>query len=362
MYRLRKIALVALLIFVFSLPVSAKSKDSGDYVTDFDNAIPEDSYVSDGEMLSTLGPDKLFSEIFSSLSDSGGEIVAFFLLLLGIGIFFSISELYSGAFSERLFPAVRAGISAISALLIFSRLKPLLYSVEEGINSLSDFFASLIPIVTGIAISSGAVNSAGIQGYNMNLTLALLGEISSKILTPLVFAIFALALIASVGDGGMARLAGGAKSIFLWFVGIISTVLIAAVSMQSFLASSKDSAALRAAKYALSGSIPMVGSTVSGALGTLSGALSEARAIVGVGAVGVIFTMAVSPIIVLLLYRLSLSLAIWIFDFIESFGAKGLFSAFRSGLDALIAVYALSAIIYIFELVVFMKSGVSVFA
>ena len=49
--------------------------------------------------------------------------------------------------------------------------------------------------------------------------------------------------------------------------------------IEELLATAKDNAALRAAKYALSGMVPIVGSTVSGSLSILFGSLSEARAL-----------------------------------------------------------------------------------
>ncbi len=337
-----------------------EGSELGDIVADFEKIIPEGTLQNGEDLLSGVGPDKLISEIFSAVSANGGEIISFFLLLLGLGLFSALVAASSQLLGARLYSATRAGISAVSALLIFASLEGLVFSVSESLGVLSDFFSSLIPIVTGISLSSGAVTTAGVQAVNMNLTLSVLGKLSSDFLVPLVFMIFSLSLVASFG-GGASRLLKGAKSAFLSALGILSTVLIASISMQSFLATSKDNAALRAAKYALSGSIPIVGSTVSGALSTLLGSLSEARAVVGVGAVAVIFAVAATPIIIMLLYRLALSVAIWIFDFLGSEGAFGSFSAFRSALDTLLSLYTLSAVVYILEIVIFLKGGVNVF-
>lgn len=339
---------------------SAAGECAADAISDFKNIIPENSLVNGEDLLSGIGPDKLFSEIFSIVSANGGEVVSFFLLLLGLGLLSALADSSSALFTPRLYSAVRASISAISALLIFSRLSTLVFSVSESLGVISDFFSSLIPIVTAVSLSTGAVTAASVQAVNMNLTLAVLGKISSELLIPLIFMIFSLSLIASV-SGGASKFLKGAKSVFLWALGIVTTVLIASVSMQSFLATSKDNAALRAAKYAISGSIPIVGSTVSGALSTLVGSLSEARAVVGVGAIAVIFSIAAAPVAVMLLYRLALSVSIWIFDFLGSDGAFGSFSAFRAALDTLISLYAVSCVVYILEIVIFVRGGVSVF-
>lgn len=328
-------------------------------LSDFEKIIPENSLVGGGDILSGIGPDRLISEIFAVARASGGEVISFFLLLLGLGLFFALINASSGILGKSLSSASRAGVSAISSLLIFSYLGALVFSVGESLGAISDFFSALIPIVTTVSLSSGALTAAGVQAANMNLTLALLGKLSEELLTPIVFMIFSLSLTSSL-SAMPSRLLKGAKSVFLWLLGIVTTVLVASISMQSFLAVSKDSAALRAAKYALTGTIPIVGSTVSGALSTLIGSLAEARAVIGVGAVAVIFSLAASPIIIMLLYRLALSVATWIFGFIDS-GELSCFSAFRSSLDALISLYAVSAVVYILEIVIFLKGGVSAF-
>lgn len=346
---------------MFSKLFASENEFGKAYVNEFENAIPEGSYLEGEDLISGVGIDRLFSEIFSAVSGNSSLVISFFLLLLGLGLLISLADLSGELLSPKLHSAVRAGVSVIASLLIFERMETLVFSVGENLESLSGFFSALIPIITGISLSSGAVATAGIQAANMNLTLALLGKLSSDFLMPLVFMIFALALTSSLGEGGAAKLAKGSKSVFMWGLGIISSILIASVSMQSFLASSKDGAALRAAKYAISGSIPIVGSTVSGALSTLTGALAEARAFVGVGSIAVIFVMAASPIIIMLAYRLALSVSMWLFDFVGSSGANSVFSAFRSALDALISLYSLSAVVYILEIAIFLRGGVSVF-
>ena len=106
--------------------------------------------------------------------------------------------------------------------------------------------------------------------------------------------------------------------------------------------------------------IPVVGSTVSSALAALAGSISYVKTTVGVSAVLVIITLAVSPLINILFHRLSFSLTISFLELMNASGGVRVFSAFRSAIDALLSVYVVSVIIYISEIVVFMKCGVSV--
>jgi stage III sporulation protein AE len=127
------------------------------------------------------------------------------------------------------------------------------------------------------------------------------------------------------------------------------------------IASASDTAYLRAAKYAASGMIPIVGGTVSSALATLAGGLSYVKSAVGVSAALVIVLTAISPMVALLLYRLAFSFCLSILEFMGSSGGVRVFSAFRTAFDTLISVYAVSAVVYITEIVIFLKCGVEVF-
>lgn len=354
-----KLALFALVGFsLLSVTAFAGGADSADgFWEEFLDTAPEGSVPdSYNDILGNVGVDSLLSEIAAALGGGIGEAASFLVLLLGISVLIAVSE-SANPLESSLSRHTAAGVSMISAVLIFGRMAPICLSVSKSLESLSAFFAGLIPIMTGILGAGGNINSAASQALNMNITLGVLTYISSSLLIPLVFALFALALAASMDSGGISSVAKGIKSVFMWLLGIGGTVIVGAVSMQSVITGAQDSAYLRAAKYAASGMIPVVGSTVSTALSTLAGGLAYIKSAVGISSVMIIIGLALSPLITLLLYRLAFSVAISFLDFMKASGGSRALGAFRASLDALISVYALSAVIYICEIVVFMKSG-----
>lgn len=356
----------ALLFSLFSLSSFAYGEDGGvssSFWSDFRDIIPEGSETPENEeeIISGVGIDALLSEILSAISGEGGAAASFFLMVFGIAILVALSESASPFENTAFSRHVSAGVTIIGAVLIFGRIGPLCFSVKESLVSLTDFFSSLVPILTGILTAGGNIHSAPVQALNMNITLSLISKLSSSLLLPLCFALFALALAGSVDSGGISAVSKGIKGAFMWLLGICTTVVLAAVSMQTVIAGAADSAYLRAAKYAASGMIPVVGSTVSSALATLSGGLSYVKSAVGISAVFIIMTTALSPLVSLLLHRFAFSISISFLEYMDSSGGVRVFSAFRAALDALISVYVISTIIYISEIIIFMKCGVEVF-
>lgn len=358
---------VLMLIVAFSFfavgafGAESESDDINKIWEDFKEISPDGSIGESYEdILGDAGVSSIFEKIADAIGAGASEAVSLFILLLGVATLIAVAEsggMLDGALSRH----TAVGVSIISSILIFGRIAPICLEVRESLESLSSVFGSIIPIMTGILGAGGNVNSAAAQALNMNITLGALSYTASEILIPLVFALFSLALVSGMGSGAVASVAKGVKGIFSWLMGIVGAVVIGAVSMQSVIAGAKDSAYLRAAKYAASDIIPVVGSTVSGALATLAGGLSYLKSAVGVSSVVMIIGVALGPLIRLLLCRFAFSLSISFLDFMSASSGSRTFSAFRSALDTLISVYALATVIYLAEIIVFMRSGGAAF-
>ena len=71
-------------------------------------------------------------------------------------------------------------------------------------------------------------------------------------------------------------------------------------------------------------------------------------------------TLTVPMLIRLLLYRLCLDISSGFSEFLGIRGAARMFSAFKSGMDALIAVFALCSVLFLLQSVLFLYAGVAI--
>ena len=357
---MKKLAKILTIVFILSLfGLTAHAESSADeYISDFKDILPEgsDELVEEPEkLIEAVGLRTLLTEIFTTAAGARGEVVSFFLLLLG-----SVALISSASFvSDKISEVAQIGVGMICSVIIFERAGSVFSGVGESLSQLSNFFASLVPLMAAITVSGGGNATASVQHMGMNITLSLVGWVGSSFFYTVASVGFAVGLFSALGDNGASSVSRGIKSFFSWMLGIATTLIMGTLTLQSAIASASDSAAMRAAKYAASGMIPVVGGTVSGALSTLASGLSYAKGVVGVGAISVMVGIILSPLIVLLLYRLALSLSAVVSDFLGVSGASRIFGAFRAAFDSLIAVYALCGVLYIFEIVLFMKSGVA---
>lgn len=307
--------------------------------------------VGEGGSISTLGPDRLISEIISILTDRGGELFSFFLLLVGSAVLISLV----GILPERMLVG-EIGISVLLSALLFSRLYPVFTEAAESLSELNSLFGTVMPTVVALLSIGGGVTLAPTASVGMQITLYLTGLFSSGLMMRIVVAMLVAGSFSEMG-GTAERLSRSIKEIFTKLIGISVAVLGGIIALETYIASVSDGAIIRMARLTAGNMIPIVGSAVSGALGTLAGGISYAAGVVGAGSVAAILSVALSPLVILLGYRAAFGLA----GFLVGFSARGrgtaLFSSFSGALDALISVYVMTTIIYIFEIIALMIGG-----
>lgn len=354
---MRKYILLLIIVCImplFAIPAGAEERVEG-YVSKFESIIPEDTPdLSDGEkIIENFSLKGLALEILSLVTDNQSRLLAFLFLLLGVVFLSALSMSAQESYAKQ----TRAVVQIIGSLAIFPFIKEAYSSVAASLTHIGDFFAALTPIAIGMTALGGGVSSASVQASGMYTALSLIGELGSRFFLPLAAFGLAVALVSSLGNSSILTVAKGVKGIFTWAIGIFSAIVTAVFSLQGLVASATDSATMRAARYTASSLIPVVGSAVSGALATLSSGLSYAKTIVGGGAIAVIVSLALAPLVMLLLYRLAFGLAEIISELVLAEGSTSIFKAYKLSLDMIISVYVMSVILYLFQVVLFLKIG-----
>lgn len=358
---MRKILLlltIVVILPIFTLFSAAEDSVDG-YINDFEAIIPDgfEGLVEDSEsLIRGLDIRSLFTEVLTLVGENGGRLTAFFLKILGVALLMSICSFLPDRFVRH----TEAAVGLICSLIIFEPLAALFSSVGQTVIDVSDFFASLIPITVGITALGGGASTSMVQAGGMYTALSVVNSLGGRLFLGISTFGLAMALLSALGNESVSSVANGVKQLFNRLCGISTALLTAVYSLQSIISSAADSAAMRAAKYAASGLIPIVGTTVAGAISTLAAGLSYARGIIGGGAIAVIVYLVLSPLVLILLYRLALSIVVIFADFTGAKAVSRMLSAYRFALDMTLSAYSLSALIYVFLIIVFLRIGVDV--
>ena len=324
-------------------------------IEEYEGLLPEGySDLTDINLINErIGAEALLGECIRVFKGEGTAVLRFLLLSLSLS---AISAICSALCSD-VYPLVARCASLISLFAIVRCLMPLVDEVAGAIVAMGEFLLSILPILTGISVTLGHTATATSQATAMSLTLSFFGGEGARSLTMIVKCLFILA-VSSVFTKEGGKLMATLKNIFMWGLGIITTLLSGVMSVQTLISRSADNATMMATRYAISNMLPLAGGVVSGAMSTLVGGMSYYASVVGSGAIAVIVLTALTPLISLLMYKLALSVVLIFTAFIGNNAIEGGVKAVSGALDALIALYAVTTVIYAVEVMLFLRQGI----
>ena len=322
---------------------------------EFAKLLPPGIEADDENLADTVGIEAVLDWIERELSGGGSGAVRTFALFFGISLLFAVSELLCFDCSE-LAASSKAAVGVCMTVPVLQSAWDIILTVKEGLVSGSQIFSGVLPLLCSVAAIGGEVRSAAASGAAMSVSLSFVSGFLTELLLPISTLIFSASLISSFDTGQVTkRVAKGIKNIFTFFIGAVTVVLLGTLTLQNVVASSQDTVALRGVKYAISGMIPIAGSTISGALSALTSGVKAMTGTMGALSVVSVITVMGAPLIRMLLYRLAVQMCI---TFSEAVGAdfgQSFFESFRGAIDALIATLTSSTVIYVMQIVVFMK-------
>ncbi len=167
-----------------------------------------------------------------------------------------------------------------------------------AIDRMIGFMYAAVPVMMALLISGGNITAGGILHPVMLLIVEAAATIIRNVFIPLAFVSAILAIVNNISEKiQLTRLVSLVKQIVTWSLGIILTIFIIAVSLQGTLGAVIDGATQKAAKFAISTFIPIVGKTLSDAADTVIGCTLMIKNAAGIGAMTGILLICVLPLI-----------------------------------------------------------------
>lgn len=210
-------------------------------------------------------------------------------------------------------PAALAGTLAVTAVTV-SDVNSLMGLGQSAISSMTDFSNVLLPIVAAVTAATGAVTGAAARQMAAALFSGVLLNVIEKLLVPLVYGyIAASAAQTAVGNEGLRRAAALLKWAVVTILTVLMLVFVGYLTLTGVMSGSADAAAVKAAKFAISGAVPVVGGILADASESVLAAAGVLRGSVGVFGTLVILGVCLVPFLQLavhyLIYKLCAALA-----------------------------------------------------
>lgn len=166
------------------------------------------------------------------------------------------------------------------------------------INNMVDFMYATIPVLITLLISGGNITTGGVFQPVMLLIVEMAATIIKNAFIPLIFFSTILTIVSNISAKvQLTRLASLIKQIATWGLGIVLTGFIAVVSLQGSMGAVVDGVTAKAAKFAISTFIPVVGKTLSDAADTVVGCTLLIKNAAGVATMLGILIICAVPLI-----------------------------------------------------------------
>ena len=308
---MKKIICIVLLLFLFAVPVHAQSvsedemyrqqyEDSG--AADLPDELPEETREwmdslgissPDWQSILNLTPETIFEQIGSSALQQSAAPVRALLSVLAVILLCALMNGMKLSFGDRPLSGVIGMVGTLCICTVV--IQPIVTCIENVafvIKGAAGFLLASIPILTGIMIAGGQTISAG--SYNLLMLGAgnVISVIASTVLVPLLNIFLAFSVVSAVSP---AMNLGGLCDLFSktvkWVLTFCMTIFSGLLTMQTVVSSAADGAGAKTVRFMVSAFVPVVGSALSDAIGSVQSSVKLLKS--GVGAFGLLATGAI---------------------------------------------------------------------
>ncbi len=231
------------------------------------------------------------------------------VVLLAILLLVGLAETVQDSFGQKGALAVTlAGTLAVTAVAV-ADVHSLMGMGAGALDDMRSFANVLLPAVAAVTAATGAITGAAARQMAAVLFSDLLMNLIDGLLVPVLYGyIAASAAWAAVGNEGLRRLA----SLLKWVVTTVLTVTMLAfvgyLTASGVIAGTADAASVKAAKFAISGAIPVVGGILSEAAETVLASAGVLRGTVGVFGMVTVLAICLAPLLELAIHYLAYKL------------------------------------------------------
>lgn len=310
------VILAALLLLASAVPAGAEEapaqeKTTGEQLEEQLDALGSDELVSQVpeearqyleeadildlnlETLLQLTPGKFFPALWRMLVNTIKKPAKTLAAMLAVILMCALLESLRDGSGE---PALSGVFQTVSVLCVLTAVAaPILECIVQTTNTIRSaafFMLSFIPMFSAAMMSAGQPVTGAT--YNLFLLSAcqVVSQVVSQTLIPMMAVYLAFCICGSfVPELNIDSAASGIKRAVSWAMGLILTIFVALLSIQSMLSHGADGASVKATKFLINSLVPAVGSILSDAYIAAQGCLRLLKTTVGAhGIIVALFT------------------------------------------------------------------------
>ena len=300
-----------------------------------------------------------FSAFFLNLSGYLPVMILILAVCVLSGIF---SNLRSGFAEKSTSHAVHfVTFLTVAVILVFAAVQ-MFELVRNTITTMKNFLNLTFPLILTMMTASGGMVSSRIFQPLAAVLLGGMTQLIVSVIFPLFLVINVFTLLNCLTDSvKLDRLNEFFKSVVHWVLGISFTVFMSFLLIQGITGGVYDGVSVRAAKYTIANSVPIVGGYLSSGFDLVVGSCVLVKNAVGVTGLLVIVGMILPPLAQILCFNLSLKLTAGLAQPLTDEKTSNFLAATSKNFSLLLTVLLSASFMYFVTLTLFILSSNSVF-
>lgn len=305
----------------------------------------------------------VFSAVAGLIFDGLKGMLPAFCVICSITILCGLLTHFRSSFAEngtaKLIHFV--GYSAI-LVLIFSSLAGVLGDCIAAVNSMRSQMQAIFPVLlTLIATSGGSVSVAVYQPAVLFLSEAVVGIITSAIF-PLAGLIFVLNMVGNMSkEIKVKNFSAFFAGIIKWTLGITLAAFTVFLTVQGITSATYDGLSFKAAKYAISNSVPIIGGFLGSGFDLVIAGSVLIKNAVGSCGIALLVIVLAAPLIQLIVCNLFFKLAAAVTEPVGDSGISDFLSSVSGTINYFIAGLISVAFMYFITMLLLICSSNSLF-
>lgn len=343
---MRKLLILAILIAITIIPVSATEFTAPSAPESAQEYMP-DTIQSFGEGLwyvikSAIG------KLQPSIADAAGVCLSL------IGVCLLVSILHSFSDSTKKITAI-TGTVAIGVLLL-QPANTLIKLGTDTVVGLSEYGKLLLPVMTAAMAAQGGATSSAALYTGTVLFDSLLSSLIAKLIVPMLYIYMCLCVANSaVGETLLKGIRDFVKWAMTWCLKIVLYLFTGYIGITGVVSGTADASAVKAAKLAISGAVPVVGSIISDASETILVSAGVMKSAAGVYGVLAILAVWIGPFLQIGVQYILLKITAAVCGVIGTKQTSALVQDFSGAMGMVLAMTGTVCLLLLISIVCFMK-------
>ena len=257
---MRRIVLLILIAGFFIIPVKAMEFTAPNVPEGAEEYMPENTETFSEGLWYVIKT--AISKLHPSITEASGVCLSLIAVTLLVSILEGISD------SAKM-PVVLAGTLAISVLLVMPA-NSLIALGSKTVQQLCEYGKLLLPVLTAALAAQGGVTASAALYGGTAVFNAVLSAVISNLITPMIYIYLCLCIACSaVSQSLLKNLRDFVKWGMTWCLKTLLYVFTGYLSITRVISGTVDASSVKAAKLAISGAVPVVGSLISDASETI---------------------------------------------------------------------------------------------